>query len=170
MRIAPDELDICDVDAVHEIHRVGTAFRKAPWYHKLSPKQADDDSGGVFTIRDPKKASARRKLFLHAGSKAMIHEWEDEVSKLVRLTVSKIKRDLKIHGRVDLMKWWGFMTADVMGMFAFGESFRMVETEKVMVIQFCELMMLSRSRKHLCWTIWRLFFVSWCGRWRHHGW
>lgn len=61
----------------------------------------------------------------------MIHDWEDEVSKVVKLTVSKMKRDLNDCGRVDVMKWWEFMTADVMGMVAFGESFRMVETEKV---------------------------------------
>lgn len=131
MRIAPEEIGVSDVEAVHEIHRVGTPFRKGPWYHKLAAKQADDDSGGVFTIRDPRKASARRKLFLHAGSKGMVWDWEDQVIEVVEMTIAKVKRDLKNYGKVDIMKWWELMTADIMGMIAFGDSFRMVETEKV---------------------------------------
>lgn len=131
MRIAPDKIGISDVVAVHEIHRVETPFRKSSWYHKLAAKQADDDSGGVFTIRDPRKASARRKLFLHAGSRGMIRDWEDQVSEIVKMTVAKVKRILKKDGTVDIMKWWEFMTTNIMGMVAFGESFRMVETEKV---------------------------------------
>lgn len=71
MRIAPDEIGVSDVDAVHEIHRVGLPFRKGQWYHKLAEKQADDEDGAIFTIQDPRKASARRKLFLHAGSRGV---------------------------------------------------------------------------------------------------
>lgn len=119
---------------MHEIHRIGTAFRKSEWYHRINSAQTNDDDGGVFTIIDPRKAIARRKLFLRAGSRAMVEDWDDEVMQVVELTVSKIKRDLEKEGKVDVMKWWTFMTADVMGMLCFGDSFRMVENEKVCIL------------------------------------
>lgn len=61
----------------------------------------------------------------------MTRDWEGQINEVVEMTVAKVKRDLKQNGKVDMMRWWEFVTADIMGIIAFGESFRMVETGKV---------------------------------------
>lgn len=123
-----------DINAYREIHKVGTRFSKAPWYQKLSPKQYNDDTCAVFGIRDHRKAAVRRKLFLQAGAPASVREWEPGVVEIVDETVTKIERDLKRRGKADVMRWWSFMTADVLGLVAFGEHFGMVRTEQVGVV------------------------------------
>lgn len=77
----------------------------------------------------------------------MVREWEPQVAEIVDLTVAKIKRDLLETGVADVMKWWKFMTADVLGLIAFGESFNMVEKEQVSVHTWNQLG-LTRSRNH----------------------
>lgn len=131
MRVAPKEVSVSDLAAYHEIHKVGTKFTKAPWYQTLSPKQYNDDTCAVFGIRDHQKAAARRKLFLQAGNPATVREWEPQVVRIIGLTVARIQEDLERHGKADLMKWWSYMTTDVLGLIAFGESFDMVRTGEV---------------------------------------
>lgn len=131
MRVAPNEISVSDIATYHEIHKVGTKFTKAPWYQKLSPKQYDDNTCAVFGIRDHKKAAARRKLFLQAGNPATVREWESQVVQIIDLTVERIRDELNSHGKADIMKWWSYMTTDVLGKIAFGESFEMVSTGQV---------------------------------------
>lgn len=131
VRVAPNEVSIADIGAYREIHKIGTRFTKAPWYQKFSPKQYDDDTCAVFGIRDPQKAAARRKLFQQAGTPATVREWELQIVNIVDETVGKIQRDLKEKGVADLMQWFYFMTADVLGKISFGEDFGIVKTEQV---------------------------------------
>lgn len=131
VRIAPTEIAIADIDAWRQIHRVGSSFRKyAGFYQRMSPLQYNDETCGVFSICDPKKASARRRLFLTAGTKKIVSEWEPQVIELTQLVVRKIKQDLKI-GQCDVMKWWTLLASDVSGELAFGENFKGVESGKV---------------------------------------
>jgi len=131
VRISPTEIAIADIEAWRQIHRVGSDFRKNPkWYQAQAPSQYDDNTCGVFGLNDPKKASARRQLFLRAGTRKIAAEWDPQIKQLVDLTVEKIKRDLRT-GQCDVMKWWTLMTADVVGDLAFGESFNNVKNEKV---------------------------------------
>jgi len=135
VRISPTEIAVADIDAWRQIHRVGSDFRKNPkWYQGQSPVQYDDNTVGVFGLNDPKKASARRKLFQTAGTKKIVAEWEPQVIQLVDLTIERIKRDLKA-GQCDVMKWWTLMTSDVLGDLAFGESFDNVKNEEVCSLQ-----------------------------------
>lgn len=131
VRIAPAEISIADISAYREIHKIGTVFQKAPWYQKLSPRQYDDETCAVFGIRDPRKAAARRKLFQQAGTSAAVSDWEPQIVRIIDMTVEKIREDLERKGKADLMKWWYYMTTDVLGTIAFGEDFDMVRTGMV---------------------------------------
>lgn len=139
VRIAPTEVAVADIDAWRQIHRVGSNFRKNPnFYQRMSPLAYDDETGGVFNICDPKKASTRRRLFLTAGTKKIVNEWEPQIVELTQLAVQKIKQDLK-SGQSDVMKWWTLLASDVSGELAFGENFRGVENGEVgLSTSFCE--------------------------------
>lgn len=85
----------------------------------------------MFNLFDPKKASARRKLFLTANVRSIVTEWEPQVVQLVNLTMQKMKRDLTEKGECDVMKWWTLQTADVAAELAFGGGFSNVAQGKV---------------------------------------
>ncbi|KAG6230416.1 hypothetical protein E4U26_007933 [Claviceps purpurea] len=127
VRVAPREVSISDLDSVRQIHRIGTPFRKAAWYKEVT-RQPPDDQCTVFAIQDPRKASARRKLFQRSATRAAVQQWEPVVAQLANLTVQKIKKDVSAKGSADVAKWWSMMAADVLTSLAFGESYRIVET------------------------------------------
>ncbi|KAG6106322.1 hypothetical protein E4U14_004684 [Claviceps sp. LM454 group G7] len=129
VRVAPREVSISDLDSVRQIHRIGTPFRKAAWYKKIT-QQPPDDQCTVFAIQDPRKASARRKLFQRSTTRAAVQQWEPVVARLANLTVQNIKRDISAKGTADVAKWWSMMAADVLTSLAFGESYRIIETEQ----------------------------------------
>ena len=133
VRIAPREVAIADITAYREIHKIGTPFIKGKWYQTLNPIQHDDETAGVFGLRDKRKAAARRKLYQQVGTKTAVREWESITVEIVRQAVQKIKRDAA-SGKADLVMWWSMMTADVLGFVAFGEPFRVVENEEVSLV------------------------------------
>ncbi|GLB11388.1 hypothetical protein AtubIFM57258_008256 [Aspergillus tubingensis] len=127
VRIAPDEVSISSLPEFKEIHRVGSAFLKTPWYQKFSW----DRNPGVFTMRDPKEHAARRKLFARAFSKSELRQtWEPVVREKVQLAVSRIRGELLRDGTSDVLKWWTFLATDVSGHLMFGESFEMLQYGK----------------------------------------
>ena len=121
---------MADIQSYREIHKIGTHFVKGHWYQQQTLIQINDETCGVFGVRDRKKAAARRKLFLQAGTRAAVLECESTMVGLVKLAVEKIKRDAA-NGTVNLVKWWSLMTADILGSLAFGEPFRLVDKKEV---------------------------------------
>ncbi|KAF2166629.1 hypothetical protein M409DRAFT_23262 [Zasmidium cellare ATCC 36951] len=128
VRIAPSEISTSSIEAHRQIHRISTEFIKAPWYQGQTPTQIDDNTCGVFGLRNQKVASARRRLFQQAGTKAAVVQWEPVVVGLVKAVIGKIKRDAS-QGTADVAKWFSLLTSDVLSSLAFGEPFRMVENE-----------------------------------------
>ncbi|OJJ66764.1 hypothetical protein ASPBRDRAFT_188188 [Aspergillus brasiliensis CBS 101740] len=127
VRIAPDEISVSSLPEFKEIHRVGSAFLKTPWYQKFSW----DRNPGLFTMRDPKEHAARRKLFARAFSKSELRQiWEPVVKEKVQLAVSQIRGELLRDGTSDVLKWWTFLATDVSGHLMFGESFNMLQYGK----------------------------------------
>lgn len=117
-----------DLKAYHEVHRVGSGFLKSPWYRKF---RAPDASGSidVFSAIDPRMHGARRKMLARPFSNTSLRDnWENVVIEKVKTTVGQIKAESKSQGRVDVLKWWTYMTTDTIAMVAFEEDFRMSET------------------------------------------
>ncbi|KAG5987176.1 hypothetical protein E4U54_005100 [Claviceps lovelessii] len=153
VRISPREISLAEADAVRQIHKIGTPFRKASWYKDLT-QQPDDDKCTVFAIRDPRRASARRKLFQRSATRAAVRQWEPVVVRLADLAVRRMKRDVVAGGTADVARWWSMMTADVLSLLAFGEAFHIVETEqKPPLIKDIEAaLVLGALRLELPWT------------------
>lgn len=121
------------MESCRQIHKIGTQFIKSAWYQDQVPTQYDDETCGVFGIRDPRKAAARRKLYQQAGTRAAVHSWEPRIVEIVYQAMDKIGRDLKLYGKADVFKWFPMMTTDLISELAFGEPFRMVEKEEVRI-------------------------------------
>jgi cytochrome P450 len=125
VRISSSEVDIADPGGFHEIHKIGSGFVKGPWYQKFR-------SGGVncFTATDPKVHARKRKALARPFSKSSLREnWESAVMKTARNTVAQIQSEAE-QGNADVLKWWTFMTTDIIGQLSFGESFGMVDSGK----------------------------------------
>jgi len=131
VRISPSEVAIADPEAFTQIHRVGSKFMKSIWYQQL----ANFPKAGVFTMLDSKEHGPRRRLLSRPFSRThLVEHWERIVKDKVKLCVSKIKRDA-LEGNAELFNWWMLLASDVSAHLAFGESFRMLETEEVRLIR-----------------------------------
>ncbi|KAL5333391.1 cytochrome P450 [Aspergillus crustosus] len=124
VRVTPDEVDISDISTAREIHRVGSKFRKSQFYRKLGPIE------NLFTTTDPKFHANRRRLLAPFFAESSISKLEPIVLDKVRLTVQKIRDEMKTQGHADVFKWWTLMAMDTIGELSFGESFGLVEAGK----------------------------------------
>lgn len=125
VRVSPDEVDICDLAAVKEIHRIGTPFIKPyAFYRTLT----SPDMENLFNTSDVKFHSARRRLFSSPASDTELHKSEALIDARVKLAIEKMRAEMKTaSSAVDVFQWWIFMTTDIIGELCFGDSFRMLE-------------------------------------------
>ncbi|WDK22095.1 cytochrome P450 [Colletotrichum graminicola] len=128
VRISPYQVSVADPDAFVAIHRIGSGFYKSPFYEDLTGPAGIGI--GLFSITDPKRHAARRKLFARAFTKASVRQnCEPVVREKVRKAVDRIKAEAA-HGSSDVLHWWLLMASDVIGQLSFGESFELLETGK----------------------------------------
>lgn len=69
-----------------------------------------------------------RRFLSHAFSQRSLVEQEPLVASVVDGLMRTLKAKAEEGTVVDLTKWFGIMTFDIIGELAFGESFRGVET------------------------------------------
>jgi hypothetical protein len=71
-----------------------------------------------------------RKLLSHAFSDAALRQQEDILTQYFELLVQELKKrvDTLDAGKVDLAKWYNFLTFDIIGDMCFGESFGALES------------------------------------------
>ncbi|KAL5339825.1 cytochrome P450 [Aspergillus crustosus] len=124
VRVSPDEVDICDLEAVKEIHKTGGRFLKSAFYQALTPPGTEN----VFSTTDPAFHAAHRRLLATAISDSSLTAFESIIAERIRLTVDKMTGELRSRGAIDIFKWWLFMATDIIGELSFGESFRMLES------------------------------------------
>lgn len=127
VRISPNELDVSEIAAVKEIHKVGSRYHKGRFYQHIghrSPKT-------LFSSTDPQFHAYRRRLLGGPMSEASIRQYEAVVVNKVRLCVEQMVKEAKRRGCIDLFKWWCFLATDIIGELSFGESFRMIEKGEV---------------------------------------
>ncbi|KAK2054489.1 cytochrome P450 [Colletotrichum caudatum] len=126
VRISPYQVAVADPDAFVAIHRIGSGFRKSPFYEDFTGPAGIGI--GLFSMTDPKRHAARRKLFARAFSKTSVRQnCEPVVREKVRRAVGRIKAEAA-HGPSDILHWWLLMASDVIGQLSFGESFELLET------------------------------------------
>jgi cytochrome P450 len=122
VRISPDEVAVSDPEGLATIHRIGSGFRKTEWYNEFT---AQPDKGILFTMTDPRKHAARRKLFARPFSRTfLLQHWHDTVRDMTRFAVRRMKETAAgDEGKLDVLLWWSFMTMDVAGRLMFGHDF-----------------------------------------------
>ena len=127
VRVSPEEVDIADIDAVKEIHKVGGRYLKAGFYTHIGHRSAKT----LFSTTDPKFHAVRRRLLSSPLSESSLVQLESLVVDRVRLCIVKMSEEMKTRNVTDVFKWWTFMATDIIGELSFGESFRMLEHGKV---------------------------------------
>ncbi|KAL1610837.1 hypothetical protein SLS60_002508 [Paraconiothyrium brasiliense] len=169
VRLSPSELDVSDVSAFAQIHRIGSRFVKSPWY------EGSHRGGkpGIFAMRDVREHAARRRLFARAFSYSSIAtHWESTVREKVSLAILGIKACASSGGQAqigdekagserkhgaDVMKWFTLMATDVIAHLAFGESFCMLElgrqTPYITAVQSVLLGSVLRGEAPLLWHV-----------------
>lgn len=132
VRIEPHEVDVCDLDAFREVHRIGSGFVKSEWYDLSTPGIEDN----VFAMTNVQKHAARRRLLARPFSRSsLMANFESLVTERAQLAVSHIKGEVS-QGNCDMMKWWTLMTTDVIAQVAFGEESRLLEAGQVSYLHF----------------------------------
>lgn len=133
VRIAPDEVSCIGDEAYRQIYlRAGKsqAFVKAPWYGRLITTK-DWPAQCLFTTTDDKEAIRRRKELKPKLTLAYLRKnWESVVEHHAETAVLNIKADA-LAGSANIMRWWGFMTADIISNLCFGEAFGLIKTGNV---------------------------------------
>lgn len=82
----------------------------------------------MFSTRDPKFHSSRRRLLATPISDSSLSKHEPLISSRINLAIDRIEQEMNSRGVADVFKWWLFMATDVIGELTFGESFQMLES------------------------------------------
>ena len=127
VRLSPNELAFDSVQAWQDIygHRYGRRdYEKHPIH-----VGAVDPMPGVSTISmaDHDTHARQRKALSHGFSKKALWEQEYIVKSFVIKLMDNIRKFAKEQEPFDIMKWFNFITFDVIGDLSFGESFGCLE-------------------------------------------
>ncbi|OAG44401.1 hypothetical protein AYO21_01397 [Fonsecaea monophora] len=153
VRIAPNDLDFVSVQAFRDIHghaskKDSAVFSKSEMYDSFDPVPA------FATMRDPKQHAEGRRKFAHAFSATSLSRQSEYIMKyidtfmrqianpslvLILLKAWRVKHELcnfrlhiqiLEHGRIvesNRLQWLNWLTFDIVGDLAFGDSFGAVE-------------------------------------------
>ncbi|KAL0941348.1 cytochrome p450 monooxygenase [Colletotrichum truncatum] len=132
VRVAPEKVFVSDVDAFKAIHKVGSHFRKADYYHYFGPTEAGKPPYGLFQMTDTNDHAQRRKLLGRGFTVSSLRgDWEDMVREKVSIAIEAMRHDAETaNGEVDIRKWWVFMASDITSRLMFGKSFDALKTGK----------------------------------------
>ncbi|GLA17559.1 orf2 [Aspergillus niger] len=126
VRVTPTEVDICDLPAVREIHRVRGGYLKSEWYKSLTPPGVTS----LLTLIEPAQYSEWRRLLAGPLSDTSLGKVEPMVTNHVHATIDRIASDLQSQGVSDLYKWWTYMATDVVSELSFGEPIGLLARPK----------------------------------------
>jgi cytochrome P450 len=127
VRVSPYELDISEIDAVKEIHRVGGHYRKSDFYSNIGHRSIRT----LFSTTDAQHHAVRRRLLSAGMAHTNLARVEPAVQDRVQLTIKQMAGEMSRRGAVDVFKWWTFMATDVIGELSFGQSFQTLEHGEV---------------------------------------
>lgn len=141
VRIAPNEIDVSDPQAVQAIHKIGSGYIKAAWYDLFAPPapKGCGEPGqrfvGLFASRDTKRHAAMRRLFARTFStSSLLTNWDEVIRAKVTLAVRRIRAEAEAGAGpgagADVLKWWTLMAIDIVTHLCFGESFHSLELGK----------------------------------------
>lgn len=127
MRIAPREVDVCDIDAAKAIYTTREVFLKSVWYQHFTSYGVET----LFNTNDVDFHRRHRRLLSAPLSEASLRAYWRQISSRCEHTIQRMRDEMRTTGAADVFKWWTFFATDVIGELAFGESFRMIERGEV---------------------------------------
>ncbi|TDZ36652.1 Cytochrome P450 monooxygenase cypX [Colletotrichum spinosum] len=130
VRVSPTQVFTSDLEAFKTIHKMGSHFRKADYYHYFGPTEAGKPPYGLFQMTDIAAHGQRRRLLGRGFTLSFLRgEWEAMVKEKVQLAVDAMGREAEFSGGVvDVRKWWVLMAGDVVSRVMFGQSFDTLKT------------------------------------------
>ncbi|OAQ63932.1 cytochrome P450 [Purpureocillium lilacinum] len=123
VRIAPNEVDITDLEAVKTIYTVKETFVKSQFYRRI----VSPGSESMFSTVSIDFHRRHRRLLASPMSESSLKAVMPQIRALSDLAVQRIEEEMKTRGSADVLKWWLFMATDIIGQLTFGDSFRMLE-------------------------------------------
>jgi hypothetical protein len=126
LRVSPNELSFANVDALKAIYgsQKGASITKSEFYDMIG---LGFDVGSLGSERHPAVASQKRELFAEAFSDRNLVKQEPTMQKHVDLFVEKIYQLGNTEVGMKMDKWLTYLSFDLTGMMAFGESFLCLE-------------------------------------------
>ncbi|KAK5046900.1 hypothetical protein LTR84_007254 [Exophiala bonariae] len=127
VRIAPNQLSFCTSSSWKDIHghKAGRKqFLKGTWYEPFP-----SDPHQIVSVSDPDRHAAMRKALSHGFSAGALASQEDRVHHYLDMMLKQISSRYT-DKPADMTKWYNYLTFDVIGELAFGESFGCVEFGK----------------------------------------
>ncbi|KAH6603938.1 Cytochrome P450 [Trichoderma cornu-damae] len=123
VRIAPNEVDVTDMESVKAIYNVKETFKKSSFYRKLTSVRTPV----LFALTDVEERQRLRRLLGSSISASALKPLIPLVVSRIDLYIQRIKEEMEIRGAADIFKWNLFLATDVVGELSFGESFRTLE-------------------------------------------
>ncbi|TLD34544.1 cytochrome P450 [Venturia nashicola] len=124
VRISPKEVAVNSLEGFKQIHSIKSGYEKSRWYDAFAGQFDGLEKPTTFSMWNKHDHGVRRKMFARAFSKTSLRaEWEDIVRAKCTLAVARMGEESKRLGKVNVFKWWIFLSNDILGELAFGESF-----------------------------------------------
>ena len=123
-RIAPDELTIISSAAWKDIYQLRPGLPKDPYSRTPPPNGAET----LFTAEGDTHARIRR-TFASAFSDKSLREQASTIETYASLLIWRLRRDIHQDSSnvVDIAKYYGYATLDIMGELALGDSFHSLD-------------------------------------------
>ncbi|TGJ84039.1 hypothetical protein E0Z10_g4725 [Xylaria hypoxylon] len=122
LRIGSNDLSIAHPKAVQAIYGLGSQCRKADWYDLTYPMVS------LQSTRDDELHSKWRRVWSTAFGDRNLRDYEQRMLRYRAILIKAIEDSA--GQSMDMTKWFGYYSFDVMGELAFGRSFEMLETTK----------------------------------------
>ncbi|KAF2020312.1 cytochrome P450 [Aaosphaeria arxii CBS 175.79] len=130
-RVSPNELSFCSVEARKAIYtpRQGGAARipKNEFYELIN---SGFEVASLGTEIDPVLGQKKREYFASAFSAKGLSQQEPAIQRNIDAWIQKLGRLGTAGEGLDMTKWFQYLSFDIFGEMAFGESFGCVEQER----------------------------------------
>lgn len=121
VRIAPDQVSVCDGPAIRMAYNAGTKFTKGTWYQVCAaPKKGSEEGLDLLPETNIEKYRMQRRAIGPAYSIKGMEKHEHILTKYAETFIERLK---DIKGReVDLATWTHIYALDALGWFVLGKS------------------------------------------------
>jgi cytochrome P450 len=128
VRIAPNEISISTVTAAKDIY--GHASKGRSTFLKSEFYRVGNEAPSIVRERDPQKHQEVRRHLSHGFSAKALRLQTDLVIQYVDLFVKQIEKLGNVREGIRMDEWYNWVTFDIIGDLAFGESFNAVAEGK----------------------------------------